>query len=346
MIINEIFTKRQTIISYSLKEIKCMFAEDRLVFKEVRQSQVRSIKKYIFENAHKQQVYFPPIVASVDKAQLGKKKPQKLTIIDGSKRIKALLQLDDMIAKAIKSDNDEEAKKAFMLMYSLKETEFAFQIFEGLTKLESDQLYIDLNTKGKKVSLSKRIEFDSRNEINQITNYILQHHALLKTAGVETEKQAIIRPGNKKLLSLSQLRQLVSIFLTGNIASSSLELNVNLSHELAEYSELIIGWFDQLFEFYPAHSIGDYHESMLASFPVLISVALYSNKGLYHLPIEKRKIKLQERMRNIRNVNWKRTNKDWEQFKGSKKGREKYFYLAKDKKNIKEIVKWLENQRG
>lgn len=39
-----------------------------------------------------------------------------------------------------------------------------------------------------------------------MTNEILQVNELLKVAGVEQEKHAVMRPKNKNLVSLSQLR--------------------------------------------------------------------------------------------------------------------------------------------
>lgn len=344
MIINDIFTKRQTIISYTVKELQQMYTEEKLKIRDVNQTQVRAIKKYIFDNIQQEQIYFPPLVATTKDALLKDGRPIELSIIDGTQRIKALMQIDELITKSINSDIDEEAKKGFKLMYSLNDTEFAIQIFEGLTDKEANQLYIDLNTKGKKVALSKRIAFDSRNDINQITNFILQHHPQLQKAGVETEKRAIIRPKNKKLLSLAQLRQLIGIFLTGKLLYKSVNLSINLPLDMDVYLDIINSWFDELFILYPAHSIGNYEESMLANFPLLLSLVFYSNKGLENQSPENRKKIMIDRMRNLQSINWNRTNKEWEQFRGSKMGKDNYFYLAKDKENIEDIVKWLERQ--
>jgi hypothetical protein len=78
------------------------------------------------------------------------------------------------------------------------------------------------------VSLSKRIAYDTRNEINRITNDILRDNGFLREAGVELEKRAVMRPTNQNLLSLSQLHS-------------------------EENSELITGWFRELFALHPAN---------------------------------------------------------------------------------------------
>ena len=246
--------------------------------------------------------------------------------------------------KATNSENEEEMKKGYKLLYLLEHTQLALQVFEGFTPEEKDQLYIDLNTKGKKVSLSKRISYDSRNHINQITNMVLQTNKGLQTAGVEMEKAAIIRPSNKKLLSLTQLRQIVGIFLTGKIQHSTAELTFKVPLESREYIDLINVWFDELFSICPAAMIGDYHESMLAGYPLLVSIALYANNGLVHSSFEKRKKALITRMDNIKTVDFSRKNEAWKQFSGTVKGKEKYFYLANNKKNIEQLVNWLQLQ--
>jgi DNA sulfur modification protein DndB len=345
MIVNEVFSKRQSITTYKLRELIEMFMNGRLQLRDVNQLHVRAIKKYIFENAGAEQIYFPPIVANLEEGSLEDGKPSKLTVVDGSQRIKAFSQLDEMIIRAIKGENQEDIKKGYQLLYTLENTEIAVQIFENLTKEEADQMFIDLNTRGKKVALSKRIAYDSRNDLNQITNRVLQTNDQLKIAGVEMEKRALIRPTNKKLLSLSQLRLIVGIFLTGKLLHRSTDVTWEKTLTTEEYIELINCWFDELFKLYPAKTIGDYNESILAGFPMLVSVAFYANKGMKGFSFEKRKETIIMRMHQLQNVNWQRTNPLWEQFKGSRKGREKYFYLANDKTNIQQLVKWLESQR-
>lgn len=163
----------------------------------------------------------PPLVAAAEEGMLGGQTPGGLRIVDGSHRMKALLQLEDQIFMSMKSEKDEEIRNAYYLQYLLEKTEISIQVLEGLSMDEENQLFIDLNTKGKQVALSKRIAYDSRDRLNGMTNRILQSNAKLIEAGVETEKRAIIRPANKKFLSLSQLRLLVATLLAGKLLNRS-----------------------------------------------------------------------------------------------------------------------------
>lgn len=331
-------------ISMTIKELTKRIQEGLIILRETSQPHVRSIKRYIFENVQNGEVYFPPLVAHLDDGILENGITGVMTIIDGSHRLKAFVQLEEMMHKAINSDNEDEIKGGYNLLYLFENTKLALQIFEGFTSEEKDQLYIDLNSKGKKVSLSKRISYDSRNHINQITNHVLQLNENLQIAGVEMEKTAIIRPSNKNLLSLTQLRQIVGIFLTGKIMRSTEELTLKLPLHSHEYINLINRWFDELFVIFPPKMVGDYHESMLAGYPLLVSVAIYVNKGKTEYSYDKREKAMMDRMTKLKKVNFRRDNKHWEQFPGVTKGKENYFYLANNKKTISQLVNWLEQQ--
>ena len=347
MIVREVFTKRQAMVSYTIGELVEMFNNEQITLREINKLQVRMIRRYILSNALKEQVYLPPIVARVeDGRSLDEGKPANLVIIDGTQRLKALMELQTYVEKAISSDDDQARLEGLELIGGLEKIEVAFQIFEGLDAGEADQLYIDLNTKSKKVALSKRISFDSRNEINQATNKVLQRNDLLKKAGVELEKRAVMRPKNKNLLSLSQLRQIIAYFITGKRISSNLayEAEMNLLND--DPIEIIDVWFDELFKLYPVKRIGNYEVSMLASFPLLYAVAVYAVVDTGDMNFEEKKEVVIARMRKLEKVDWARTNTVWREFNGSVRGREKYYYLNNDKKTIDALTSWLQRQGG
>lgn len=342
MIINQIFTKRQSTSTYSILELSRLIKDGKITLREVNILHVRALKKYILENTNTEQIYFPPLVANVIEGSLNNGKPMEFTIIDGSNRLKAFCQMEEMGYKSIMSDKETDIKRGYKLLQFLENTELAVLFFEGLSHKEVDQLYIDLNTKGKKVALSKRIAFDSRNELNQITNKVLNTNGKLKLAGVEIEKRAVVRPNNKKLLSLSQLRQMVAIFLTGRMIYRTADEGYEAYMEEKEYIKLVNIWFDELFTLYPPEQIGDFGESMLANNPLLSSIAYYVNKGMEKKNFEARKLELQQRMKQLKEVNWKRTNPIWKSFRGT--DRSGFYYLSSDKDNIEKLVKWLQQQ--
>lgn len=340
MILSELDRKRRVISAFSINDLVNMAHRKQIFTREINQMRVRSIKNYILENALTENIYLPPLVASLKEGSLEHPETIKLNIIDGTQRLAAFMQLEDTILKALKKD-DEKMKQAYKLDFFMKDTQIAIQIFENLTEAEESQLYLDLNLKGKRVALSKRISFDSRNNLNVITNQVLHTHALLKKAGVELEKRSINRPANKNLLSLSQLRQIIGIFMTG-------KLYVNIEEKVSssqltnnEYMNLIHQWLNDLFELYPAETMGDYTQCMLASYPVFVAVALYANDKMENQPFEKRKQLISTRMVHLKEVDWSPSNPEWKEFKGTYKGRPQIFHVTNDKKNIEDLVRWL-----
>jgi DNA sulfur modification protein DndB len=328
-------TVNQDIKVYSIPELSKMVNDGFIELRTVNQAQVRSLKKYIIEESERQQVYLPMIVAHEESNG-------KITVIDGAKRVRALHQLFQENQQAIQKELDGFLTKRMKLAFHLEQSKIAVQIFKGLTKEEQHQLYIDFNTKGKKVSLSKLIEYDSRNVVNQITNAIIANNPFLKEAGIETEKRAMIRPANQKFLSLSQLRQIVGIFLTGKFHNRMNEITVPPVLSQGEYVDLINFWFQRLFECHPHKTIGNYEKTILANFLMIQSIAIFVNEGMANEKYNVRKQMIERRMNTIKHIDWSVKNKQWEKFNGSYRGSSPALYFFQnDKTTLTQIVQWL-----
>ncbi|MBN6886104.1 DNA sulfur modification protein DndB [Cytobacillus horneckiae] len=338
-------TNNHRIVIYSIVELIKMIQDEKVEMRDTSQLHVRKIKKYLFDNATSKEIYLPPLVATTDKNQFARTKPIKLLIIDGSHRLKAFSQLETEINRAMNSEIKAEMKKAYDLHYMLEDTKIAVHLYEGFSKEEADQLYIDMNTKGKQVALSKRIEYDSRNILNQITNRVIISNNVLKAAGIETERRTIIRPTNKKFLSLSQLRRIIYVFIAEKTELSK-EKNVETVLQVEEYIELINLWLNELFNMVDPYEIGNFNKSMLANFPLVMALGLYTNNGCKHKNFFTRKTIIKERMDALKDVDWSKRNPLWQTFNGSLKGRDQFFYLNKDLETIQQIVKWMESQGG
>lgn len=344
MVLNELSAKRRTMELFSLTDLVNLYKNGQIEIRETQQVRVRFIKRYLLSNVIEENIYLPPLVANMKKGIREDLDTIELSIIDGSQRMKAFVQLEDEIVKAL-NQNDTKANQAYKLMQMLKDTKIAVQMFDNLTEEEEAQLFLDLNLKGKKVALSKRISFDSRNNLNVITNQVLHSHPQLNIAGVELEKIAVIRPNNKNLVSLSQLRQIIGIFITGKYYADIEEKVMMISLENHEYIQLVHLWLDQLFSLCPAETISDYNQSMLASFPLLIAVALYANDKMENQPLNKRKELITERMTSLQELDWSPDNHIWREFNGTTRGKAELYYLTNNKKNIEKLKLWLYQSR-
>lgn len=337
MQVHDVFSKKQALTVYTVEELCKMMQFDQLILRETSASHVRKIRKYITDNFVANAVYFPPVVAMISANQsLDNGRPDTLIIIDGSSRVRAVTEFESTIFKLIQSDDEHDQRCGFMLKYRLKDMHIAVQIFEGLSEKEASQLYVDLNSKGKKVALSKRIANDSRNAINVATNYILSQYSPLKDAGIESERISLIRPKNKKFLSLSQLRTLVMLFIGEQHRLKDLD-----EQEMAPIFQLLTNWFDALFTLCPVERIGNYHASILASFPVVLAIAQYACADIEEVKVSDQVAYVENRMKALQPINWARDADVWQQFNGSVKGKEGYYYIDNDKKTVQSIVEWL-----
>lgn len=346
MFIQEVFAKKQTMRIFTVQELRDFSERGQLILRESNAFHIRKLRQYVVENILTGQIFLPPIVATLIEGNLEEDRLDQLLIIDGVQRLKALTNMDSVITKLIDSDEPLDAKKGFKLKYQLAKVQVAMQIFEGLSIDEANQLYIDLNTKGKKVALSKRIAYDSRNEINITTNKVLQTNTQLRKAGVEEEKAMLVRPRNKKFLSLSQLRTLIALFISDKYISGQLSIEHQMQQNVEENLSLFNVWLEELFLLYPAEKIGDYDHSMLASFILLQALAQYAVADTKELPIAERRQKIQTRMRALGHVDWSREQVIWERFDGSRRGRKQYYYLANNKSTIRELESWLHREGG
>lgn len=347
MLVHSIFNKKQTFTYYSIEEMMKMQQLNHLQLRETNPGHVSKIRKYVVDNFLNNTIYFPPIVACIELSEcFTEDKPSRLIIIDGSSRLQALTDFDQTILKLISSDEEQLQRKGFLLKYRLREMNVAVQIFEGLSEDEINQLYVDLNSKGKKVALSKRISNDSRDAVNVATNQIMRTHEGLKRAGIEVERAAVIRPHNQKFLSLSQLRTLVVFFLTGKTVANNLYIESYGQKEFEATYELLCIWFDELFLLCEPEDIGNYHETILASFTVILAIAHYAIQGLDDVMYKDRELLVKKRMHTLQAMDWTRDQETWLQFEGDFKGKEQYYYLNQNKRTVSSIVEWLIREGG
>lgn len=324
---------KQRIAIFTIQEIAELVEQQRMILRNTEPRHTRRFRQYVMEQFMKGDVYIPPIVASENDGIFH--------IIDGSSRIRGILEIFPLLNRLMLSENQEEQKKATQLSVSLGDIPLAFQLFENFTKEQRDQLFLDANTKGKKVALSKRIAFDSRNTINTVTNELLQQHEALRFAGIEQEKVSINRPANKNFLSLSQLRAIVALFIVGKEAESGIYTQ-HVDEELIDKRLPILNaWLDQLFHLEGPEKIGDYHISMLASFIFVRALAYYALKGEDAIPTAKKVQYVTDRMKALKHISWETCQPLWERFDGNYRGTSNLYFVKNSKKSLLAIIDWL-----
>lgn len=323
----------QRLAIFTIEQIADQVERQTIVLRLTEPRHTRKIRQYVMEQFMVGDVYIPPIVASENDGVLH--------IIDGSSRIRGILEILPLLNRMMLSEDPEEQKKATQLNASLGDVPLAFQIFDNFTKEQRDQLFLDANTKGKKVALSKRIAFDSRNTINTVTNELLHQHEALRFAGIEQEKVSINRPANKNFLSLSQLRAIVALFIVGKEAEAGIYTQ-HVDEQLIEKRLPILNaWLDELFNLEGPEKIGDYHISILASFLFVRALAYYALRGEEFVDSKQRAQYVRNRMKALKHISWETCQPLWERFDGKYRGTSNLYFVNNSKKTLLEIIDWL-----
>lgn len=325
----------QTVETFLIKDLIEMVKARQILIRNPYQHRIKSFRDYIEGNLLGD-IFIPPLVMNMDVYG-------DFQVIDGSVRIQALVQLERRVIEKENSPDLNDYTDAIRLRHFLSNGYLSVQIFKGLDEDDINQLYIDFNTKAKKVSVSKLISYDSRNKVNVLTNNLLEGFLDLEKAGVEKEKRAIMKPSNKNLLSLMQLKKLVATFLKNDLISTVPKIQVINQYSEEENIELIRTWFNCLFEIMDPVIIGDYTKSMLSSFPLLNAMAYYAVKDTHTLDFEQKKNHILKKMKAIQHLNYKHENNIWEEFEG-RKVKYDYIVLNNSHTNIIEIVNWLEQE--
>ncbi len=325
----------QKVEIFPIKDLINMVKEQQIFIRKPYQHRIKSFRDYVERNILGD-IFIPPLVMNMD--EYG-----NFQVIDGSVRIQALVQLERRAIEKENSPDLNEFTEAVRLKHFLSNGYLSIQIFKGLEEDDINQLYIDFNSKAKKVSVSKLISYDSRNKVNVLTNNLLEGFPNLEKAGVEKEKRAIMKPSNKNLLSLMQLKKLVATFLKNDLISTVPKIQVINQYSEEENIELIRTWFNCLFEIMNPLIIGDYTKSMLSSFPLLNAMAYYAVKDTHTLDFEQKKNHILRKMKAIQHLNYKHENNIWQEFEG-RMTKYNYIVLENSKTNILEVVSWLDQE--
>lgn len=325
----------QTVEILLIRDLISMVKENQIQIRYPYQHRIKSFKDYIEGNLSGD-IFIPPLVMNKDKYG-------DFQVIDGSVRIQALIQLERRVEEKENSPDLKDYTDAIRLRHFLTNGYLSVQVFKGLAEDDINQLYIDFNTKAKKVSVSKLISYDSRNKVNILTNNLLEGFPNLERAGVEKEKRAIMKPSNKNLISLMQLKRLVATFLKNDLISTVPKIQNFNQYSEEENIELIKTWFNCLFEIMDPITIGDYNKSMLSSFPLLNAMAYYAVKDTQTLGFEQKRNHILKKMKAIQHINYKHENNIWKEFEG-RKAKYDYIILKDNQINIVKIVNWLEQE--
>jgi hypothetical protein len=282
---------------------------DPMVQRKLSSMQRRKIANYLQER-ELDHVFFGPVTLSLrDIGSLAKdgndlylRHGSKLGILDGQHRILALGYVGEQILK----ETRRFEKKAAVLKVKLRrqpdsaelaeeleqtegtlrqlearrldlmETELAVQIYIGLTELEEQQLFGDINSKVQLVSKELGHSFDSVDPLNLVIQQVVDHNVYLKAAGVE--RRGSLTAFNKNFTCFSWLYSTAVMLFSGRM-QPSYELQRKVRQNLSDYVEILHQFFNTVLPTMPEQpGLPQYTSS---SRVMQESIALFAHQNLF-----------------------------------------------------------------
>lgn len=147
---------KQDMVYIPLNELITRVLRGRIRLREINQPHVKVIKTYILSNLENKKVFLPPLVGHLEHGSIAQCLDGEISIIDGSHRLKAYVQIHQLALKTIHRMDEHERNKAFQILEVFKNSILPIQLHEGLTIEEQHQFYLDLNLLRNQTSIKKR----------------------------------------------------------------------------------------------------------------------------------------------------------------------------------------------
>ncbi|UTR06986.1 DGQHR domain-containing protein [Alkalihalobacillus sp. LMS6] len=213
---------------------------DKTVNRDLSYNRFPNIVKYIKQGSEELGIYFPAFVFSfrgdLNQVDVGMQKlrlenENDLVIIDGQHRLKAL---DQFYLGELNNIN---------LNNSNFESSITAQIYIGLTIEQERNLFIDINSKSKKVTNSLITKYDSRDIMNILTTDLYKISSHVRSLGIQFDKSRVYRPRDTEFTTSVKFKIFLSIILFGKNSLNSADLHL-IRNNYDETLNLLAKFFD------------------------------------------------------------------------------------------------------
>lgn len=254
----------------SVRDILQVYEIDDSVNRDINYARKKPISKYIDSFDSEIGIFLPSLVFSfyVDPTKYYNRENKelriptglKLKVLDGQHRIKGLEYL-------LRSMNDKERKEKIL------DSTMTAQIYFGLSKNDERNLFADINSNARRVSMSLITKYDTRDITKVLIRDLYNSCTALQIAGVEFNKSRIVRPASTLFCTSARLKVFISCLLFGKINIS--KKNEQLIKD--KYDEILVfldKFFTVLFDVLPSNP-GDVTKYMLGHEALQNAIALY-----------------------------------------------------------------------
>lgn len=261
----------------TVEELLKNYSIDSEVNRDIGQERVRRLKKYIETYDTEIGIYFPSVILAASFKNMAEdltvashgnvpvlhfSDRATLTVIDGQHRIKAL--------ESFKRTCDDLERLTDVLNSTV-----TVQIYLGLTKDEQRSLFLDINSKSKKVPLGLAFQFDERDPFNRLIKDLLKEYSIFDVVKV-SQKSSMRRPQNKEWISYTRFHRFLSFLLFDRMNPSPRTEKI-LVKNYVESKDFINRYFEVLTHAIPGEW-GDVNEMVLGNEAVQNALAIASHR--------------------------------------------------------------------
>ncbi|MCM3068517.1 DGQHR domain-containing protein [Priestia flexa] len=298
----------------SARDIFNIYEVDKAVNRDISYNRLKPLSAYIDSFDSPIGIFLPALVFSFkgDLSELYDKDAKQLTIpnsiklkvLDGQHRIKAL---EDLVSKT-----EDPYRKEILLNSTL-----TAQIYFNLVEQDERNLFADINSNAKRISMSLITKFDTRDIFRVLIRDIYHTSKPLQNAGVEFNKSRIVRPTSTLFFTAARLRAFIMKLLFGRITNLSKKNEKILEKNYDDILVFLEKFFNVFFDVLPK-TPGDVKSHVLGHEGIQNSIALYLNELIFLESSGKDDIQWidnwEDELEKFRFLNWKVTNPLWQPY--------------------------------
>ena len=259
----------------AVRDLLEVYTIDNSVNRDINYARLKNISKYIDSYDSPIGIFLPSLVFSfvedvgdyydVTKKELRIPKGVKLKVIDGQHRIKGL--------EYFLNDSKDLEKKEEILNSTL-----TAQIYFGLNENNQKDVFVDINSNSKRVSMSLITKYDTRDIMRVLVRDLYDSSQALQNAGVEFNKSRIVRPTNELFFTSAHLKNFITLLLFGttNISKKNEKLTKEKYDDILMFLDKL---FTILFEVLPSVP-GDVRKYILGHEALQNAIAFYLHKEI------------------------------------------------------------------
>ncbi|MEH7384580.1 DNA sulfur modification protein DndB [Bacillus sp. JJ1521] len=254
----------------TVREVLEIYKIENSVNRDINYSRLNPLAKYIDSYDSEIGIFLPSLVFSFPgdpnkyydtfKKELSIPMGGKLKVIDGQHRIKGL----EHLLKIIK----EPERKEYILNSSL-----TAQIYFGLSEKDEKNVFVDINSNAKRVSMSLITKYDTREITRVLVRDLYTACNALENAGVEFNKSRIVRPTSTTFFTSARLRNFISALLFGKVKTSKKDEQI-IKSKYDDILSFLDKFFTILFDTLPSIP-GDVRRYTLGHEALQMAIAFY-----------------------------------------------------------------------